>query len=68
MTMGRVAHEFAARHLANGSTGAYQVLPTSMTESIDNEPIIRNGKLVEGAIDLTPQNQNFTFRVIAKRD
>jgi hypothetical protein len=68
MTMGRVAHEFAARHFAASSTGAYQVLPTAMTESIDNEPTIRNGKLVEGAIDLTPQNQNFTFRVIAKRD
>jgi hypothetical protein len=68
MTMGRVAHEFAARHLAEGSTGTYQVLPTAITEGIDNEPIIKNGKLVEGAIDLTPKNQNFTFRVSAKRD
>jgi hypothetical protein len=68
MTMGRVAHEFAARHLAEGSTGTYQVLPTAITEGIDTEPIIKNGKLVEGAIDLTPKNQNFTFRVSAKRD
>jgi hypothetical protein len=68
MTMGRVAHEFAARHLAKGSNGVYQVLPSPMTEKIDAEPIIKGHKLAEGAIDLTPQNQCFCFRVTAKRD
>jgi hypothetical protein len=66
MTMGRVAHEFAVRHLAEGSEGTYQVLPTAMCPRMERSPEIVNGKLVCGELDLTPPNADFTFRVCAK--
>lgn len=60
MTMGVVSHILVERHLASGVTGIYRVmhgLPTGV-----RTPVVRDHRLVEGTVFLTPPSpDSFNF-------
>lgn len=64
MTMGFVAHNLAARYLAEGSAGTFSIRPVSDTQApAPDEIIIDSRRIVSGRMMLTPPGGRFRFEL-----
>lgn len=61
-TMGHVANSIAERYMAEGCTGVFKVRPkAAIREQTPRCPVIERGRLVEGVLQLVPDNPHFTI-------
>lgn len=59
-TMGHLALRLYERHISNSRTADFTILPGP---TAPDAPIVRDGRLASGTLNLTPPSPDFTFRI-----
>lgn len=61
-TMGHVAHALASRYVNEGVMAKFMVVPSDNSPvNLPQNAVIKNGRLSQGVVDLTPGDRRFRF-------